>query len=56
MICAFDRQPAFVLGPRMDVLAGNELAWARLTAARLAVRNALNASFRAMPTMLATKL
>ena len=31
MIRAFDRQPAFVLGPRMDVLTGNELAWALLT-------------------------
>lgn len=31
MICRFDRQPAFVLGPRMEVLTGNELAWALLT-------------------------
>jgi hypothetical protein len=31
MIRAFDRQAAFVLGPRMDVLTGNELAWALLT-------------------------
>lgn len=30
MIQAFDRQAAFVLGPRMEVLAGNELAWALL--------------------------
>ena len=30
MIQSFDRQPAFVLGPRMQVLAGNELAWALL--------------------------
>lgn len=30
MLHAFDNQPAFVLGPRMEVLAGNELAWALL--------------------------
>lgn len=30
MIEGFDSQPAFVLGPRMEVLAGNELAWALL--------------------------
>lgn len=30
MLQAFDNQPAFVLGPRMEVLAGNELAWALL--------------------------
>jgi hypothetical protein len=30
MLNAFDRQVAFVLGPRMAVLAGNELAWALL--------------------------
>ncbi|WP_040699824.1 helix-turn-helix transcriptional regulator [Nocardia vinacea] len=30
MIEGFDHQPAFVLGPRMEVLAGNELAWALL--------------------------
>lgn len=30
MIHQFDHQPAFVLGPRMEVLAGNELAWALL--------------------------
>ncbi len=31
MIRTFDRQAAFVLGPRMEVLDGNELAWALLT-------------------------
>lgn len=30
MIHSFDHQAAFVLGPRMEVLAGNELAWALL--------------------------
>lgn len=30
MIRSLDNQPAFVLGPRMEVLAGNELAWALL--------------------------
>jgi transcriptional regulator with XRE-family HTH domain len=30
MLQAFDKQPAFVLGPRMDVLAGNALVWALL--------------------------
>ena len=30
MIDGFDNQPAFLLGPRMEVLAGNELAWALL--------------------------
>lgn len=30
MICSFTNQPAFVLGPRMEVLTGNELAWALL--------------------------
>lgn len=30
MLRAFENQPAFVLGPRMEVLAGNELAWALL--------------------------
>jgi transcriptional regulator with XRE-family HTH domain len=30
MINAFDRQVAFVLGPGVEVLAGNELAWALL--------------------------
>ena len=30
MLRAFDNQPAFVLGPRMEVLTGNELAWALL--------------------------
>jgi hypothetical protein len=30
MIEAFDRQVAFVLGPTLEVLAGNELAWALL--------------------------
>lgn len=31
MIHALRNQPAFVLGPRMEVLAGNDLAWALLT-------------------------
>lgn len=31
MIRTFENQPAFVLGPRMEVLDGNELAWALLT-------------------------
>lgn len=30
MIDGLENQPAFVLGPRMEVLAGNELAWALL--------------------------
>lgn len=30
MIDGFHDQPAFLLGPRMEVLAGNELAWALL--------------------------
>lgn len=30
MMQNFQLQPAFVLGPRMEVLAGNELAWALL--------------------------
>lgn len=30
MIAGFDNQAAFLLGPRMEVLAGNELAWALL--------------------------
>lgn len=30
MIRTFDNQPAFVLGPRMEVLDGNDLAWALL--------------------------
>lgn len=30
MLGGFVNQPAFVLGPRMEVLAGNELAWALL--------------------------
>ncbi|MEU2198968.1 helix-turn-helix transcriptional regulator [Isoptericola sp. NPDC019482] len=30
MIRHLDNQPAFVLGPRMEVLVGNELAWALL--------------------------
>lgn len=30
MMHSLDNQPAFVLGPRMEVLAGNELAWALL--------------------------
>ena len=30
MIRTFPNQPAFVLGPRMEVLTGNELAWALL--------------------------
>lgn len=30
MIARLHNQPAFVLGPRMEVLAGNELAWALL--------------------------
>lgn len=30
MMRSLDNQPAFVLGPRMEVLAGNELAWALL--------------------------
>lgn len=30
MLQGFENQPAFVLGPRMEVLAGNELAWALL--------------------------
>lgn len=30
MMRALDNQPAFVLGPRAEVLAGNELAWALL--------------------------
>lgn len=30
MIDGLENQPAFLLGPRMEVLAGNELAWALL--------------------------
>jgi transcriptional regulator with XRE-family HTH domain len=44
MIDRFDRQPAFVLGPGMEVLTGNELAWALLAdfpAQPLARRNLL---------------
>ncbi|WP_460798678.1 helix-turn-helix transcriptional regulator [Microbacterium sp. GXF0217] len=38
MVRSFVNQPAFVLGPRMEVLTGNDLAWALL------------ADFPAMPT------
>lgn len=31
MVEAFEHQPAFVLGPRMEVLTGNTAAWALLT-------------------------
>jgi transcriptional regulator with XRE-family HTH domain len=31
MLRSFDRQAAFVVGPRSEVLAGNDLAWALLT-------------------------
>lgn len=31
MLRSFDRQAAFVVGPRAEVLAGNDLAWALLT-------------------------
>ena len=31
MVEAFEHQPAFVLGPRMEVLTGNAAAWALLT-------------------------
>lgn len=31
MLRTFDRQAAFVVGPRTEVLAGNDLAWALLT-------------------------
>lgn len=44
MIESLQNQPAFVLGPRMDVLAGNDLAWALLhdfPARRIGDRNLL---------------